>query len=68
MLDPKTFSTRGKFVPHSIYLTLVGGDAKLKWAVAARSKRKAESTLKSIAKKLGNDRLLQVDVIIVDTS
>ncbi|KAL3791101.1 hypothetical protein HJC23_012086 [Cyclotella cryptica] len=46
----------------------VGTEAKLKWAVAGRSKKKIESTLKSISEKLGCDQLLQVDVIIVDTS
>ncbi|EED91145.1 predicted protein [Thalassiosira pseudonana CCMP1335] len=38
-----------------------------KWAIAGRSKSKLESTLKSIAKDLGNDEVLKVDTIIVDT-
>jgi hypothetical protein len=40
----------------------------VKWAVAGRSKSRVESTLKSIATKLGNDEVLNVDVMIVDTS
>lgn len=46
----------------------VGKDATVKWAVAGRSKAKIENTLKSIANELGNDKVLGVEVMIVDTS
>jgi orotate phosphoribosyltransferase-like protein len=46
----------------------VGRDAKVKWAVAGRSKSRIECILKSIATKLENDKVLEVDTLVVDTS
>jgi hypothetical protein len=45
-----------------------GVNKQVKWAIAGRSEKKLEQVKQSLAKELGNDEILQLDTIIVDTT
>ena len=49
-------------------LKTYGVNQSVNWAIAGRSKAKLEDLKRKIAKELGNDDILQVNVLIVDTT
>ena len=48
------------------YEFLVGKEVK--WAIAGRTKSTLEQVKKDIAAQLGNDKVLDIDTLIVDTT